>query len=255
MTRPVAFLRALMRLTGLAVVTILWICCFAPYRLCVHDRIAVGIRWRKVWVQIMLPILGIRIQVQGAEHLDNTPAVYVGNHRSYIDPIVALKYVQGVVVAKEEVSRWPLIGTGAQMASVLFVRRDEKRSRYTVMRILEEMLSKGFPVLVYPEGTTTRAPELLPFRQGVFRLAARVGVPVVPVILEYEDPEVAWIGDDTFLRHFFQTFGKKHTRVHLVFGAPLYNTDPKDLVEKVHGWMELELSGLQKWVQNTSSIK
>src|SRR5713226_6431806 len=45
------------------------------------------------------------------------------------------------------------------------------------------MVSAGHPLIFFPEGTFRRMPGLLPFRMGAFVVAARSGMPVVPVTL------------------------------------------------------------------------
>jgi len=61
--------------------------------------------------------------------------------------------------------------------------------RFDVQRGVEEtghmiaMVSAGHPLIFFPEGTFRRMPGLLPFRMGAFVVAARSGMPVVPVTL------------------------------------------------------------------------
>lgn len=222
----------------MAVYTMFWIIGGMIAALIARDKLAMGIRRRQGWLRTMIPFLGIRIELAGLEHRPQGSAVYVGNHRSYIDPVVLARYTSGVVIGKAEVSRWPLIGAGARMGGVIFVRREDKDSRSATLQSMEELLRAGYAILVYPEGTTTRAPGLLPFRPGAFRTAAKLNVPVVPVAIEYVDPDDAWIGDDTFVRHFFQTFRKKYVDVRMTFGKPLMNTDDVELLNSAHTWIE-----------------
>ena len=251
MSRLVSTCRALYRLLGFAGFTFFWIIGFYIVR---HpkDSVPAGIRWRRKWHKAMLPFVGIRIKVSGRENLPAGPAIFVGNHRSYIDPVVASRYAESVVISKSEVAGWPLIGKGITITGVVFVRRDDKESRSNAILAMESLLKKGVSVLVFPEGTTTRAPEFLPFRPRTFQLACELGVPVIPLAIEYEDPDDAWIGDDTFLRHFFQTFGKRRIDIHLTIGPAMRHTDGEMLMNMVHDWIENTLRTLSKWVQEKS---
>jgi 1-acyl-sn-glycerol-3-phosphate acyltransferase len=76
-------------------------------------------------------------------------------------------------------------------------------------------------VLVFPEGTTTRGDEVLPFKRGIFGIALRAGVPVVPVALRYDRPDVAWVGDDAFLPHYVRAMAEPCTRVTVEYLSPL----------------------------------
>jgi 1-acyl-sn-glycerol-3-phosphate acyltransferase len=44
---------------------------------------------------------------------------------------------------------------------------------------------------------------------------------VVPVALRYDPPDLAWIGDDTFLPHYLRLAARSASRVRLRLGEPL----------------------------------
>ena len=70
------------------------------------------------------------------------PAIFVQNHKSYFDPVTALKLVKAMPVSKAEVSTWPLIGFMADYTGVLFVKREDKQSRADTLKGMEEELAK-----------------------------------------------------------------------------------------------------------------
>jgi 1-acyl-sn-glycerol-3-phosphate acyltransferase len=51
------------------------------------------------------------------------------------------------------------------------------------MEAAAHQIRDGKSVIIFPEGTRTRDGRLLPFKRGGFLLAARAGVPVVPVTI------------------------------------------------------------------------
>lgn len=165
-------------------------------------------------------------------HIGEPPVgtfLYIGNHQSYLDPVVTLKFTDAMPVAKAEVENWPVIGRGVKATGVLFVKREHKGSRADTLRSVKKALLNDCSILIYPEGTTTDQPRTLPFRPGAFHVAAEVGVPIVPVAILYGRQSDAWIGDDTFIRHFFGTFGHWETQVRLQFGAPIRGNDGEQL--------------------------
>jgi 1-acyl-sn-glycerol-3-phosphate acyltransferase len=192
-------------------------------------------------MKIMLPFLGIRIDTSGVPNISPTATIFVGNHRSYIDPIVALSITNSVVVAKSEVSKWPIIGAASKLAGAIFVRRSDKSSRSATLQTMEHLLRNGVSVLVYPEGTTSRAPTLLPFRIGAFSLASKMSVPIIPIAMEFADPDDAWTGDASFLPHFIQTFGRPTIDITISFGEPMWHEDEVQLMTDVHTWIASEL--------------
>ena len=166
------------------------------------------------------------------------PCLYVGNHITYIDPIVVLMHVDAKVVAKAEITSWPLVGFGASMVGTIFVKREQKSSREEAARSIREALESQDSILVFPEGTTSAGPGTLPFRPRSFDAAFLAGVPVQPIAISYDRPVVAYIGDDTFIPHFFRLFRMKLIAGKVVFGPPMYG---EDTCEQARNWIEDEL--------------
>ncbi len=167
----------------------------------------------------VLRIHGIEVVARGrsAAH----PAIYVANHISYIDPFLVAPFAPIVAIAKKEVASWPVIGPVAARHGVIFVDRKSSSGRAATLDAAERVLASGTSILNFPEGTTTNGDRLLPFRPGIFRLAQRLRVPVVPVRLVYDDPEVAWIGRDTFVPHYARLAGKRTTEARVYFDRPI----------------------------------
>jgi len=191
---------------------------------------------RKKWVHRALRILGVEVVISGTP--PEGPCIFAGNHRSYLDPIIVLRDVKAIPVAKSEVASWPLIGYGGRVSGIMYVKRESKNSRAATIEAMRQVLRSGHSVLVYPEGTTHIQPTTLPLRGGAFRLAVEEGVPVVPVALQYGDIEDAWYGDDTFLPHFLRCFGKKKTRVKIRYGSAMTGSDAKSLVQQARQWLD-----------------
>jgi 1-acyl-sn-glycerol-3-phosphate acyltransferase len=151
--------------------------------------------------------------------LPSGPAIYVSNHLSWADAPVLASLSPCAPIAKAEVARWPLVGAGARSLGVIFVRRESGLSGARALRQAWRALDGGVSVLGFPEGTTST--ELRPFRRGLFGLARLACVPIVPLAIAYEHPDVAWLGDEWFLPHYFRTAMRPRTRVFVRVGAPL----------------------------------
>jgi long-chain acyl-CoA synthetase len=78
------------------------------------------------------------------------------------------------------------------------------------LRYAGDLISQGFSVLIFPEGKRTDHGEIAPFRPGIGMMAARLGVPVVPVRLE---------GVDRVLHQKWKM--AKPGRVRVTFGVPM----------------------------------
>jgi len=142
-------------------------------------------RAQRNWAATVLKAAGVRVSVEGAEHIvPGVPQVLAANHASFFDilALMASLPVDPKFIAKVELFRIPVFGWA--MAAIGMVPLDrgnlkEAFSAYELAarRIREERL----PVLVYPEGTRTRTGEMLPFKKGPFVLAIASAAPVVPI--------------------------------------------------------------------------
>lgn len=197
-------------------------------------RTAMHIRRR--WAKHLLTNVGVRLSTHGLP--PDYPCILVANHRSYLDPILMLCHVNAYPVAKAELADWPLMGKGAQLAGILYLRREDGRSRANILKVMAERLTSGFSIIIFPEGTTSSLTGTLPFKRGVFQLAARDGWPVVPVALDFADPRDFWVGRVTFMQHAWSRFGQPTIEVALHYGTPLQGTDAEQLSATARTWIE-----------------
>ena len=164
-----------------------WLCfglCFLPVWglavACPGERA----RWRAVStvVRTFFFLAGIRLELEGAEHLGGGPRVLVFNHASYLDSLalVALLPPGFSLVAKKELGASMLLRRALQQLGTIFVERFDAERAVQEVTVLEEQLRAGRCLIVFPEGTNRRIPGLFPFHQGAFLAAERAGVPIVP---------------------------------------------------------------------------
>jgi 1-acyl-sn-glycerol-3-phosphate acyltransferase len=217
------WLRVIWRFLYFIFFTILCLLLLFGYFLTGMEKKKAGLSIRRKWLNHIPPVMGFALQVKGTAC--GTPCLFVCNHISYIDPIAILVLVDANVVAKAEVRGWPLVGYGAYLVGTIFVKREEKSSRQETANTILTALENGESILVFPEGTTTAGPGTLPFKPRSFLTAHQAGVPVQPIAIQYDSPKVAFIGDDTFLPHFFSLFRTKRITGRIAFGPLLYGTD------------------------------
>jgi 1-acyl-sn-glycerol-3-phosphate acyltransferase len=110
--------------------------------------------------------------------------VVVANHESMLDILVlSLLPREMKWMAKAEMFRMPWVGWMLRLAGDIAVRRGDREAGARALQEARKWLTRGVPVMVFPEGTRSRTPELLPFKPGAFQLAIELGLPVVPVAL------------------------------------------------------------------------
>jgi 1-acyl-sn-glycerol-3-phosphate acyltransferase len=147
--------------------------------------------WRLFTVIILRPLLRLlmRHEWQGRENFPKSGGVILApNHLSYADwPTIALfsdayGHRFPVFMIKSAVFEMPLIGPLMYKDGQLPVYRG-RGDAGLVLRQAEQALAKGACVIVYPEGTASRDPDLWPMvgKTGAARLALTTGAPVIPV--------------------------------------------------------------------------
>ena len=126
------------------------------------------------------------LRSSGLEHVPRQGGfILVSNHISLLDPLIigatAGQRTGRLVhfMAKQELRSWPVIGWLATQAGVYFVRRGE--GDRAAQRLSLELLAKGEPIAVFPEGTRSRDGVLGEPHDGASLLAMRTGVPLLPV--------------------------------------------------------------------------
>ncbi len=130
--------------------------------------------------------LGQDIDVSGLEHLPRTgPALLAVNHVSYVDFIyggVAPERIGRRVrfMAKRELFDHRVSGPIMRACRHIEVDRAEgERS----LAVAEQFLRDGELVGIFPEATISRAMEIKDLKTGAVRIAARTGVPLIPLVL------------------------------------------------------------------------
>jgi len=183
-------------------------------------------------------LAGIRITWHGKGPKD--PHVIMGNHRSYVDAVVIPVSFPIVFVARHETKSWPIIGWGASLLGTIWVKRDKKESRRATREAVKDRLSNGYGVAIFPEGTTHKGPDLLPYHKGIFYTCAENGFPIVPTAIEYENSDIAWVDKEMFIPHALTHFGARKINVHVSFGPSMSNDDAEQLREDARNWTQTE---------------
>ena len=164
---------------------------------------------------------GLDIRVEGT--IPGKQCILVANHLGYLDPIVIASLVKCRPVAKRELSKWPALGPALKSLGLIFYKRGDICSGYKTLRKAIEALRAGERVLVFPEGTTTDGSEVLPFKRGIFGVAKRLEIPIVPIRVDFRDPACAWPGwsSDSLAKHYWKQANRKRTHITIQFLEPI----------------------------------
>jgi 1-acyl-sn-glycerol-3-phosphate acyltransferase len=148
--------------------------------------------WRRLAVALVKPPLTVMTHRtwKGMEHIPATGgAIFVANHMSHADPLVVGHFIYDAgrwpqFLAKSSLFDVPAVGPFLSAVRQIPVYRGTADAA-KVLDSAVAALGEGETVIIYPEGTTSREPDLWPMRgkTGVARLWLATGVPVIPIAM------------------------------------------------------------------------
>ena len=88
------------------------------------------------WSPVVLWLLGVKVKITGKENLPLVPSIYVANHSSQLDiPIVSASIPRGLFfVAKQELSKVPILGQYMHIMGMIFVDRGNREKPFKVWK-------------------------------------------------------------------------------------------------------------------------
>lgn len=190
-------------------------------------------RWRgepvqhrviRAWQAGLMRVFGFRLRRAGMPLAG--PTLFVANHVGWVD--ISMLHSQRMMgfVAKDEISRWPLVGWLAARGQTIFHRRGSTESLGGVMEEMIRRLRRGQSVGVFPEGGTRGGGEVGPFHARIFTAAVEAGVPVQPVALVYGErgaaqQVVAFGRRESFFANFVRLLGEPARTATVHFLEPI----------------------------------
>lgn len=185
------------------------------------------VRWRhrvvRTWARALAAILRLRVTTTGTP--PEAPFFLVANHLTYLDIILLYTRVDGVFIAKQQMRHWPVLGPLAHLFGTIWVKREVRRDAVRVLDLIDEAISRGDGVILFPEGTTSAGNALLPMRPALFDWAAREQYPVHHVAVSYRTEAavpahlvVGWWGAMPFVSHAWDLCRLRRVEGSLDFG-------------------------------------
>ena len=189
-----------------------------------------------MWSKCILWTFGIKVTVKGLENIDlNQPYIFVSNHASMADIPTVMVALNGKVniVFKKELTWVPIWGWALRYGHFIMIDRSNPRDAMTSIERAAQTIRSGQSVILFPEGTRTVNGKLQPFKRGAFTLAAKSGVPVVPMII-----------NNTFGIMPKGSLNVKRADISVILEKPIptdkleSKTDELELIDKVHREIE-----------------
>lgn len=160
-------------------------------------------------------------EVIGKENLPkNTNYVVFGNHKSNMDPLIvvsALRTPMGFA-AKSSLFRYPVLSGWMRSFGCININRQNDRDAIKEILVGVKLIEQGLSMAIFPEGgiKSRETSLMIDVKPGAYKLATKARVPIVPIAL-------------TGARFIQFNHPKRITKVKVIIGKPLYESDYKDM--------------------------
>ncbi|MFB3924609.1 MAG: lysophospholipid acyltransferase family protein [Syntrophales bacterium] len=137
-----------------------------------------------MWARFLLFIANVKVDVIGKENaLIGKPQIFMANHQSWFDIFIVFAHIpaQFSWIAKKELFSIPFFGTALRRLGTIEIDRKHHASALKSIDAAAQKIRDGKSVVTFPEGTRSMDGEIQPFKKGVFHLALKSGVPIVPI--------------------------------------------------------------------------
>ena len=125
-----------------------------------------------------------------------TPAVVIANHQSFLDILLTVMISnKNVLLVNDWVWNSPFFGLVVKRAGFYPVSKGFEES----IPALEEAVKLGYSIVVFPEGTRSRTPEVHRFHKGAFFIAEKFNLDILPLLI-HGTSDTMQKGDDFLLK-------------------------------------------------------
>jgi 1-acyl-sn-glycerol-3-phosphate acyltransferase len=139
-----------------------------------------------LWARILLWLSSVKTEVVGRENiLRGRSQIFMANHQSGFDILIVLAHIDTYFawIAKKELFSIPVFGDAMRKGGYIPIDRKNFVRAMRSISDAAQIIRDGKSVMTFPEGTRSMDNQIHPFKKGVFHLALKAGVPIVPVTI------------------------------------------------------------------------
>lgn len=180
---------------------------------------------------LFFKISGVKIHTEGLDKVpEDTRFLFVCNHIDDFDPIVILSVLPnaqlGFIGKKEIYETMPIVAKAMHKLHGLPIDRENNREAVkTIIKAVNTIKEDKASIGIFPEGYASKSGELLPMRNGAFKIAYKAEVPIVVSVID---------GTKSVKRNIFRRRTDVYFRVLEVISAEeLKNINSTELGDKV----------------------
>lgn len=135
-------------------------------------------------------LLRVKLHITGKENLPKEKFLLVGNHLSFMDPVITMgvlrSYRMGFVGASNAIFKFPIMDKLLHKNFCIPINRESTKDGVKMVNEAAEIIKSGqASVGIYPEGRRNlEGGEMLPFRNGAFKIAKKANCPIVVAVIK-----------------------------------------------------------------------
>lgn len=137
------------------------------------------------WGKKTFAASGSTFEVDGIENIPEGPIVIISNHQGFFDIPVLFAAIHKPMsfIAKIELAKIPIFGKWMDLVRCIFIDRSNPRQSLKAINSGVKLLKEGHSMVIFPEGTRSKGPNMAEFKKGSLRLATKAKVPILPVTI------------------------------------------------------------------------
>ena len=141
----------------------------------------------KRWSSLLLKIFKINLVVNNdlKKILYKKNYLIVSNHISWIDIFVINSACPVAFVAKQSISKWPILSWLVKASETIFIDRKRISKIKETTKEVENFLQNKGSICIFPEGTSSDGSQLLNFKSNLLQTAINKNISVLPIAIQY----------------------------------------------------------------------
>lgn len=139
------------------------------------------------WIDRVLEIVQAKLVVINPHNVQpeaGKATILMTNHTSIYDIPIGFKIFPNHsirMLAKKELSRVPLLGSGMRVTEFPFIDRKNRKQAFEDLNYAKKLMESGIVMWIAPEGTRSLDGKLKPFKKGAFITAIEAKATIIPV--------------------------------------------------------------------------
>ena len=128
---------------------------------------------------------GLKIEIRGKEFMKQEGVIYASKHESALETYCMSMFIKkAVFILKKELTYIPIFGWAQHFYGMIPVNRAAGGSAMKgMMKEAKDRMSKGRPIIIFPEGTRCKPGTTKGYKPGLLFIAEQLDAPVIPVAL------------------------------------------------------------------------